>query len=270
MEFDVFTLLPEVFPPYLESSILQRARQSGRVKVRVHNIRDWATDKHHVTDDVPYGGGGGMVMKPEPVFAAVESVLGPFDRASTDPSAGSGRRSACQLRAMPASGVPVILLTPQGRVFNQTIASELSRQPRLALLCGRYEGVDERIREHLASDEISIGDFVLTGGELPALILIDAVTRLLPGVLGDPEGAADDSHATGLLEYPHYTRPPDFRGWKVPDVLLSGNHAQIARWRREQSLLRTYQRRPEMLAHAQLSRPDLKYLETLNPKGDAP
>jgi tRNA (guanine37-N1)-methyltransferase len=146
----------------------------------------------------------------------------------------------------------------------------LSREPRLALLCGRYEGVDERIREHLASDEISIGDFVLTGGELPALILIDAVTRLLPGVLGDPEGAADDSHATGLLEYPHYTRPPDFRGWKVPDVLLSGNHAQIARWRREQSLLRTYQRRPEMLAHAHLSRPDLKYLETLNPKGDAP
>ncbi|MEW6093300.1 MAG: tRNA (guanosine(37)-N1)-methyltransferase TrmD [Chloroflexota bacterium] len=246
MEFDVFTLLPEVFPPYLESSILQRARQSGRVDVRVHNIRDWASDKHHVTDDVPYGGGGGMVMKPEPVFAAVESVLGP------------------------RAGCPIILLTPQGRVFDQATAFELSRQPRLALICGRYEGVDERIREHLVSDEISIGDFVLTGGELPALILIDAVTRLLPGVLGDPEGAADDSHASGLLEYPHYTRPPDFRGWKVPDVLLSGNHAQIARWRREQSLLRTYQRRPEMLAHAQLSKPDLKYLETLNPKGDAP
>ncbi len=167
MEFDVFTLLPEVFSPYLDSSILQRARQRGLIDVRLHNIRDWAADRHHVTDDVPYGGGGGMVMKPEPVFAAVESVLGPA----------------------PAERCPVVLLTPQGRVFTQQIAVELSSLPRLALLCGRYEGVDERIRQHLVTDEISIGDYVLTGGELPALILIDAISRLLPGVLGDPDGA---------------------------------------------------------------------------------
>jgi len=239
MEFDVFTLLPDVFPPYLESSMLQRARQRKLIEVRVHNIRDWAPDKHHVTDDEPYGGGGGMVMKVEPVFAAVESVLGP------------------------ASGIPVILLTPQGRVFDQKLAMQLAAQPRLALICGRYEGVDERIRQHLATDEISIGDYVLTGGELPALILIDAVTRLIPGVLGDPDGPYDDSHASGLLEYPHYTRPPEFRGWTVPDVLLSGDHAKIARWRREQSLRRTWQRRPDMLAEVSLNAKDQKYLDQL-------
>jgi len=237
MEFDVFTLLPEVFSPYLESSIIQRARQRGLVEVRVHNIRDWATDRHHVTDDEPYGGGGGMVMKPEPVFAAVESVLG----------------------AAPVC--PLILLTPQGRVFTQKIAQELALHERIALICGRYEGVDERVREHLASDEISVGDYVLTGGELPALIIIDAVTRLVPGALGDPDGAADDSHASGLLEYPHYTRPPEFRGWRVPEVLISGDHAKIARWRREHSLLRTLQRRPDLFATALLSDADLKFLE---------
>src|SRR5512143_2360257 len=228
MEFDVFTLLPEVFPPYLDSSILQRARQRGLMDVRVHNIRDWAADKHHVTDDEPYGGGGGMVMKVEPVFAAVESVCGPH----------------------PA--FPIILLTPQGRPFSQAIALELARQPHLALLCGRYEGVDERIREHLVSEEISIGDYVLTGGELPALSLIDAVARLLPGVLGDPTGAQDDSHSMGLLEYPHYTRPPEFRGWRVPEILLSGDHARIEKWRREQSLRRTLRRRPDLLEKASL------------------
>ena len=247
MEFDVFTLLPEVFPPYLDSSILQRARQRGLIEVRVHNIRAWAEDKHHVTDDEPYGGGGGMVMKVEPVFAAVESVLGPFD----------------SLRATPASGVPLILLTPQGRVFNQKIAMDLARQPRLALLCGRYEGVDERIREHLVTDEISIGDYVLTGGELPALIIIDALSRLLPGVLGDPDGAFDDSHASGLLEYPHYTRPPEFRGWRVPEVLISGDHARIAKWRRSQSLRRTLKRRPDLLENAHLSATDHQVLEEL-------
>ena len=239
MEFDVFTLLPEVFPPYLESSILQRARQRGLIDVRVHNIRDWTTDKHHVTDDEPYGGGGGMVMKVEPVFAAVESVLGP--------------NSSC----------PVILLTPQGRVFNQGVAVELAKQSRLALICGRYEGVDERIREYLVTDQISIGDYVLTGGELPALILVDAVSRLLPGVLGDPDGPFDDSHAAGLLEYPHYTRPPEFRGWGVPDVLLSGNHARINGWRREQSLLRTFKHRPDMLEKADLDETDRKLLEKI-------
>ncbi len=244
MEFDVFTLLPEVFPPYLDSSILNRARQRGLIDIRVHNIRDWAADRHHVTDDEPYGGGGGMVMKADPVFAAVEAVLGA--------PAPSG------------FGCPVVLLTPQGRVFSQEIALQFSRQPRLALICGRYEGVDERVREHLVTDEISIGDYVLTGGELPALILIDAVARLLPGVLGDPDGAFDDSHASGLLEYPHYTRPPEFRGWSVPEVLLSGDHAKIAAWRREQSLRRTQERRPDLLDRAPLDDQDRKFLKAIH------
>jgi tRNA (guanine37-N1)-methyltransferase len=199
-----------------------------------------------VTDDVPYGGGGGMVMKPEPVFASIEAVL------------GTEHGTSC----------PVILLTPQGRVFNQAIAFELSRLPRLALLCGRYEGIDERIREHLVSDEISIGDYVLTGGELPALILIDAISRLLPDVLGDPTGAVDDSHASGLLEYPHYTRPPEFRGWNVPEILLSGNHAKIDQWRREQSLLRTYLHRPDLLESAPLSDKDRKILNRIKDQGE--
>lgn len=242
MQFDVFTLLPEVFPSYLETSIIKRARERGLIEVRVHNIRDHTHDKHHTTDDTPYGGGGGMVMKPEPVFEAVESVL--------------------------EEGVPVIMLTPQGRVFNQAIAQELSQHPRILLLCGRYEGIDERIREHLVTDEISIGDYVLTGGELPALILIDTVSRLLPGVLGDPTGAQDDSHAMGLLEYPHYTRPPEFRGWQVPDVLLTGDHAKIDKWRREQALMRTYKKRPDMLEKAELTKKDLKFLESLKQEKD--
>jgi tRNA (guanine37-N1)-methyltransferase len=239
MEFDVFTLLPEVFPTYLNSSILQRAQEHSLLTIRIHNIRDWAETRHHVTDDEPYGGGGGMVMKVEPVFAAVESVLGakPWPR--------------------------VILLSAQGRVFNQKIALELAAEDRLALVCGRYEGVDERICEHLVTDEISIGDYVLTGGELPALILVDALTRLLPGALGDPDGAMDDSHASGLLEYPHYTRPPVFRDHKVPEVLLSGNHAAINGWRREQSLRRTLERRPDLLEKAELSTADLKLLKKI-------
>jgi tRNA (guanine37-N1)-methyltransferase len=248
MQFEVFTLLPEVFPPYLESSILQRARQRGLLEVRVHNIRDYTHDKHHTTDDTPYGGGGGMVMKPGPVFEAVESVLGLVSE-----------------RTQPVT-IPVILLTPQGRVFTQRLAEEYSRHERIALLCGRYEGVDERIREHLVTDEISIGDYVLTGGELPALILIDAIARLLPDVLGDPTGAEDDSHSMGLLEYPHYTRPPEFRGWKVPDVLLSGDHAKIEKWRRQQALSRTFHKRPDMLERVVLSKEDLKFVEGLKPK----
>jgi len=243
MQFEIFTLLPEVFPPYLDSSILQRARQRGLVSVNVHNIRDYTHDKHHTTDDTPYGGGGGMVMKVEPVFEAIESVLG---------------LGAHQTQLEPAPSI--IMLTPQGRVFTQAVADELSRHERIALLCGRYEGLDERIREHLVTDEISIGDYVLTGGELPALILIDAVSRLIPGVLGDPEGAADDSHATGLLEYPHYTRPPEFRGWKVPEILLSGDHGKIETWRREQAILRTLARRPDMLEHADLTESEQKFL----------
>lgn len=225
--------------------MLLRARQRGLIDVRVHNIRDYTHDKHHTTDDTPYGGGGGMVMKPEPVFEAVESVLGSeFGPSSLQP-------------------VPMILLTPQGRVFNQRVAEELSRYERIALLCGRYEGVDERIREHLVTDEISVGDYVLTGGELPALLMIDAIARLIPGVLGDPDGAQDDSHSMGLLEYPHYTRPPEFRGWSVPEVLLSGDHAKIEKWRREQALLRTFHKRSDMLEKADLSEADKKYLNGL-------
>jgi tRNA (guanine37-N1)-methyltransferase len=245
MKFEVFTLLPEVFPPYLDTSILNRARQRGLIDVRIHNIRDYTHDKHHTTDDTPYGGGGGMVMKPEPVFEAVESVLG-FTAPPTQPVT-----------------VPVILMTPQGRVFTQRVAEELSRYERIALLCGRYEGVDERIREHLVTDEISIGDYVLTGGELPALMVIDAVSRLIPGVLGDPTGAEDDSHSMGLLEYPHYTKPPEFRGWKVPDLLASGNHAKIDEWRREQALTRTFYKRPDMLEKAELTKKDKKIIESL-------
>ena len=240
MHFDVFTLLPEVFPPYLNSSILKRAQQNGHLSVNIHNIRDWTHDKHHVTDDNPYGGGGGMIMKPGPIFEAVEDVIGSPPK----------RR--------------IILLTPQGRLFTQDVADELARDardPGLALLCGRYEGLDERIRTHLVTDEISIGDYVLTGGELPALILIDALARLVPGVLGDENGAANDSHASGLLEGPHYTRPAEYRGWEVPAVLLSGNHGKVDQWRREQALLRTLERRPEMLLKIELNKKDLEFLK---------
>ena len=253
MQFEVFTLLPEVFPSYLETSIIKRARERDLINVRVHNIRDYTHDKHHTTDDTPYGGGGGMVMKPEPVFEAIETVLG-LNPDSTQPE--------------PASNIPIILLTPQGRVFNHSIAQELSAHAHIILLCGRYEGIDERIREHLVTDEISIGDYVLTGGELPALILIDAIARLLPDVLGDPTGAQDDSHAMGLLEYPHYTRPPEFRGWKTPDILLSGDHAKIDKWRREQALQRTFNKRPDMLEKAKLSKADIKFVEGLKSKVD--
>jgi tRNA (guanine37-N1)-methyltransferase len=239
MRIDVFTLFPEVFQPYLATSILHRAIQRQLVEINLHNIRDWTTDRHHVTDDMPYGGGGGMVMKPEPIFEAIDGVLG------SEPEC------------------PVILLTPQGRLFDQSVANELSKQPKLALLSGRYEGVDERVRQHLVSDEISIGDYVLSGGELPSLVLIDAVVRLLPGALGDTKGAQDDSHASGVLEYPHYTRPAEFRGWKVPEVLSSGDHAKVARWRREQALLRTYLRRPDLLLNADLTEEDEQFLENL-------
>ncbi len=239
MKFDVFTLFPGMIHPYLEMSILYRAIQNGLLEVDVHDIRGWTMDKHHVTDDTPYGGGGGMVMKPDPIFSAVENVL--------------GESPEC----------PVVLLTPQGRIFTQKVAIEFSQYDRIALLCGRYEGVDERVRQHLVTDEISFGDYVLTGGELPALAMIDALTRLIPGALGDPGGAMDDSHASGLLEYPHYTRPASFRGWEVPDVLLSGDHGRIARWRREQALLRTWQRRPDLLEHLELSQQDRAFLEKL-------
>jgi tRNA (guanine37-N1)-methyltransferase len=237
MEIDVFTLFPEVMQPYLQSSVLGKAQDSGLLSVRLHDIRQYAADRHNTTDEEPYGGGGGMIMKPEPVFAAVEDVLG-----------------------KEIGSIPVILLTPQGRVFDQTAAEELSHYSHIALICGRYEGVDERVREHLATDEISIGDYVLTGGELPALVIIDAVARWIPGVLGDRSATHKDSHANGLLEHPHYTRPASFRGWKVPDVLLSGDHARIAAWRRAASLRRTAKRRPDLLERAELDEDDQKIL----------
>ena len=246
MHFDVFTLFPGVIQPYLESSILQRAQENKLISVALHNIRDWTYDRHHVTDDAPYGGGGGMVMKVEPIFTAIESVLG----------------------APPAC--PLIYLSPQGRPFTTAIARELAVQPRIGLLCGRYEGIDERVIENLVTDQISIGDYVLTGGELPAMVLIDAISRFIPGVLGDPDGAHDDSFSNGMLEYPHYTRPVAFRDWQVPDVLLSGNHAQIARWRRQQSLRRTAMRRPDMLSRFPLTKADLAFLNQLQKETDDP
>ena len=232
----------------LEESILKRAQESGRLSIALHDIRDYAAGKHHVTDDAPYGGGGGMVMKPEPIFGAAEAVL-----------AGD-------------EGVPIILLSPQGRLFTHSVASELSRCRRVILICGRYEGVDERVRQHLVTDEISIGDYVLTGGELGAMVIIDAVTRLLPGVLGHPGAAFEDSHACGLLEGPQYTRPAVFRGWEVPQVLRSGNHAAIARWRREQALRRTFDRRPDLSAQADLSPRErdwlVRWAGEISPKDD--
>jgi tRNA (guanine37-N1)-methyltransferase len=247
IHFDVFTLFPEMFQGVLEASILKRAEEGGTLSVALHDIRDYATDKHHVTDEPPYGGGGGMVMKAEPVFNAVESVL-------------TGSESG---RDVGGTAVPVVLLTPQGRLFSQEIAKELSGQRRIALICGRYEGVDERVRQHLATDELSVGDYVLTGGELAAMVVIDAVTRLLPGVLGDPTAVIADSHARGLLEGPHYTRPRVFRGWEVPEILLSGDHGAVARWRREQALRRTFERRPELLERAELTSRDRELLMQL-------
>jgi tRNA (guanine37-N1)-methyltransferase len=244
MHFDVLTLFPSMFCGPLDESILKRAQESDRLSITLHDIRDYATDKHHITDDAPYGGGGGMVMKPEPIFAAVEAILSP---------------------GMPGeqADVPIILLSPQGRLFTQAVAFELAQHERVLLICGRYEGVDERVRQHLVADELSIGDYVLTGGELAALVIIDAVARLLPGVLGDPGATFDDSHAQGLLEGPHYTRPAVFRGWEVPEVLRSGNHGAVALWRREQALVRTSQRRPDLLAQADLTAQDREYLVQL-------
>ena len=239
MHIDLFTIFPEICEPYLNKSILGRAQDAGALTVDVHNIRDYAISKHRSTDDLPYGGGGGMVMKPEPVFNAVETVL-----------------------AEHIKNCPVILLTPQGRPFTQTVAREFAEHQRIALVAGRYEGVDERVRQHLVTDEISLGDFVVTGGELPALAVIDATTRLLPGALGDPRAASNDSHgAAGLLEAPHYTRPSDYRGWQVPPVLLSGDHSRVERWRRDQAIRRTWNRRPDLLPNAILSENERNLLE---------
>ncbi len=249
LRIDILTLFPEMFAGYFGASILGRAQEAGLLRLVLHNIRDHAAGKHRVTDEPPYGGGGGMVLKPEPIFAAVEHVL--------------DRGDAVQGSADEAEALPIILLTPQGRLFTQSVAAELAGQRRFLLLCGRYEGVDERVRQHLVTDEISIGDYVLTGGELPAMIVVDAVARLLPGVLGDESAAASDSHAAGLLEGPHYTRPERFRDWSAPAVLRSGHAANILRWRHEQALRRTWLRRPELLQAAPLSDQDRQYLASL-------
>lgn len=243
MHIDILTLFPTMFVGPFDDSIIRRAIETALVSIVVHDIRDWAPGKHRQCDDTPYGGGGGMIMKPEPVFSAVEAVLG--------------------LQPGEAPTCPVILLTPQGRLLNQRVAREIAQHQQIVLICGRYEGIDERVREHLVSDEISIGDYVLSGGELAAMVLADAVIRLLPGALGDPGATLKDSHTAGLLEHPHYTRPADFRGWTVPEVLLSGHHANQARWRREASLRRTWMRRPDLLERADLNQADREYLATL-------
>ena len=221
MRVDILTLFPGMFVGPFDESILKRAREAGLLQLNLVDIRDFATDRHRTVDDTPYGGGPGMVMKPGPIFAAIEAVRSADSR--------------------------VILLSPQGRLFEQAMAIELSTLPHLVLICGHYEGVDERVREHLVDEELSIGDYVLTGGELAAMVLVDAVARLLPGVLGAGDSIVEESHSSGLLEYPQYTRPAEFRGWRVPDILLSGNHAEIARWRRRRALERTRARRPDLL-----------------------
>jgi len=221
MEFDILTLFPGIFTGPLDESILKRARESGLVKIRVHNLRDFTHDKHRVVDDRPYGGGPGMLMKPEPIFEAVEKLQRP---------------ESC-----------VVLMTPQGKPFTQACAGQFAVKPHLIIICGHYEGVDERVREALVDEEISIGDYVLTNGALAAAVVVDAVTRLLPGAIGHEQSAADDSFATGLLEGPQYTRPPEFRGMRVPDVLLSGDHGEVAKWRAAESQQRTRQRRPDLL-----------------------
>ena len=245
MQFDILTLFPEMFDGPLTESILKRAQEKGLITIRRFNIRDYAEDKHRTVDDTPYGGGGGMVMMPGPLTDAVETVR------------------------EPGVSAPVILLTPQGRVFTQVVAQELAHHPRLILVCGRYEGVDERVRQLVISDEISIGDYVITGGELAAMVLIDAVSRLVPGVLGARWGAEEDSHAMGLLEYPHYTRPPVFRDMPVPEVLLGGDHGAVDAWRRREAIRRTWQRRPDLLVTANLTENERWFLADLA-EGDAP
>jgi tRNA (guanine37-N1)-methyltransferase len=249
MRFDLLTIFPEFFTGPFEHGIIRRAQQQGQIEIAVHDLRSFTFDKHHVVDDRPFGGGDGMVLKPEPIFRAVETLL-------ADKSAEvEGKRTA------------IVLLSPQGRLFNQAEAQRLADEcARLILLCGRYEGVDERVVEHLVTEEISIGDYVLTGGELPAMVVVDAVTRLLPNVLGSETSAVHDSFVDGLLDYPHYTRPAEFRGWRVPEVLISGHHGEVAKWRRRAALLKTWQRRPDLLAKAELTAEECAWLESLQSK----
>ncbi|MGG1555044.1 tRNA (guanosine(37)-N1)-methyltransferase TrmD [Paenibacillus ferrarius] len=242
MKIDVLTLFPEMFKGVFSSSILGKARDKGIVELNTVNFRNYANNKHNTVDDYPYGGGGGMVLKPEPIFGAVEDLSFVAD----------------------AEGVPVkprvILLCPQGETFTQKKAEELSAEQHLVFICGHYEGYDERIRQYLVTDELSVGDYVLTGGELPAMVVIDSVVRLLPGVLGNEMSAVTDSFSTGLLEYPHYTRPAKFRDWEVPDMLLSGHHENVRKWRARESLIRTLERRPDLLEGRELSKQEKAWL----------
>ena len=239
MRIDILTLFPEVCRAPLNESMMKRAQESGALELRIHNLRDWTTDKHHVVDDSPFGGGPGMVMKPEPIFKAVEELRGKTKKTS------NAQRPTPSVELQRPK---VILMSPTGRRFDQQIATEFSRESHLIIICGHYEGVDHRVIEHLVDTEISIGDYVLTNGAIAAVVLVDAVARLLPKVLGHELSAADDSFTGGLLEGPQYTRPAEFRGWKVPDVLLSGNHAQIAAWRKKQAMQRTQNNRPDLLS----------------------
>lgn len=260
MTFDVVTIFPAFFSGIVEHGVLKRARTGGQIEIKIHDLRDWADDRHRTADDRPFGGGPGMVFKPEPMFRAVEAlkVEAPDEKAR------------------------VVLLTPQGRLLTQAVVQEFVRERHIILLCARYEGVDERVAEHLATDELSIGDYVLAGGELAAAVVMEAVTRLLPGVLGNEESSEQDSFADiegsaqssarGILDCPHYTRPAEFRGWKVPEVLLSGNHEEVRRWRRRQALEKTWRKRPDLLERVPLSHEDQKVLEeikhaTLEPTG---
>src|SRR5215468_12394050 len=236
MKIDIVTLFPEICRAPLSESIMKRAQEKGIVDLRIHNLRDWTTDKHHVVDDAPFGGGQGMVMKPEPIFAAVEDLKSQTDRNVGETAAGLSNRKW-----------RILLMSPAGRRFDQEMARQLSQEPYLIIISGHYEGVDHRVIEHLIDLEISIGDFVLTNGAIAAVVLVDSIVRLLPGALGHEQSADDDSFSDSLLETPQYTRPADFRGWKVPEVLLSGNHAEIAKWRREQSIKRTRENRPDLL-----------------------
>ena len=267
VHFDIFTLFPQMFVSPLGESIIRRALDKNLIAIALHNIRDYTLDRHHVCDGTPYGGGGGMVMKPEPIFRAVETVLA-RPAGWTLPPADAYLNLPPWAAEHPVplpSDIPIILLTPQGRPLTQTVVAELSQHQRLAIICGRYEGVDERVRTGLVTDEISIGDYVISGGELAALVIVDAVTRLVPGALGYALGADQDSHSPGLgglLEGPQYTRPHTFRGEAVPEILLSGHHANQQRWHHEQALLRTLQQRPTLLAQLPLSPADRRFLQT--------
>jgi tRNA (guanine37-N1)-methyltransferase len=236
MKIDILTIFPEMFTGVLNSSIIKRAQENNLVSINTTNFREYATDKHNIVDDYPYGGGGGMVLKPEPIFSAVEAL--DINRSSH-----------------------IILMCPQGQCFDQKKAEQLAKYDHLIFICGHYEGYDERIRQHLIDEEISIGDYILTGGEIPAMVVIDSVVRLIPDVLGNEASAPNDSFSTGLLEHPHYTRPREFRNMKVPDILISGDHKKIEVWRHQQSLLRTVQRRPELLEKLELSEDDRDFIK---------